>query len=71
MAEFCLECLSRLDGRHYNKTDFVLSDDLDFCEGCGQWKHIVVVRRPRSLLATLGLLLKQFILSLWRKYLKK
>lgn len=71
MAEFCLDCLCKLDGKHYNETDFVLSDDLDLCEGCGQWKHVVVIWRQHSLLGDLGLLLKKFILSLWRKCLKK
>lgn len=45
MAEFCLECLQKLDGRQYDPKEFVISDDLALCEGCGQWKHVVVMRR--------------------------
>lgn len=45
MAEFCLECLEKLDEKQYDPDEFVISDDLDLCEGCGQWKHVVVVRR--------------------------
>ena len=71
MAEFCLDCMQKINGRHYDEMDFILSDDLDLCEGCGQWKHVVVVRRRRSLWGDFGLLLKKVAITIWRKRTKK
>ncbi len=53
MAEFCLECMRKLDGRDYPEDAFVLSKELDLCEGCGQWKRVVVVPRSRRPLVAL------------------
>lgn len=47
MAEFCLDCLRELDGINYNETEFYVSDELELCEGCGEWKHVVIALRPR------------------------
>ncbi len=53
MAEFCLECMRKLDGRDYPEDAVVLSTDLDLCEGCGQWKRVVVKFRSRLPLVAL------------------
>ncbi len=45
MAEFCLECLRELDEINYKEKDFIISKDLDLCEGCGEWKHVVEIAR--------------------------
>ena len=45
MVEFCLECLNKLDERNYSKDDYIISTELDLCEGCGEWKHIVIMKR--------------------------
>ena len=45
MAEFCFECLCELDETNYKKRDFIISKDLDLCEGCGEWKHVVEIAR--------------------------
>ncbi len=45
MAEFCLDCWNKLNGTCDTEDDWVISKDLDLCEGCGQWKH--VVEKPR------------------------
>ena len=46
MAEFCLDCLNKMINKgEDNKEKFVLSKDLDLCEGCGQWKHVVIMER--------------------------
>lgn len=42
MAEFCLECWNKLNGTNDPPSKYVLSDELDFCEGCGQMKQVVV-----------------------------
>lgn len=49
MAEFCLECLRELDGEDYTERDFIISKDLDFCEGCGRMRYVVVVARRNVL----------------------
>ena len=43
MAEFCLDCLNRLEGTCYTKWDVSLSWSKDICEGCSQ------LRRTRDL----------------------
>lgn len=57
MAEYCLECLGKLDHTQYTERDFILSgeDDLDLCEGCGEWKRVVIVKRDAKLLYDLML----------------
>jgi len=54
MAEFCLDCFNemnvrRYDGRPYSEDEVTLSWDLDLCEGCGEWKPVVVSLRPEPL----------------------
>lgn len=48
MAEFCLECLRRVDGVNHDEDDFVYSEELELCEGCGEMKHIVVKYREET-----------------------
>lgn len=43
MAEFCLDCLNRMDGTDYDEADVVL--DVDLCEGCGELRPCVVAFR--------------------------
>lgn len=45
MAEFCLSCWNRLNGRSDPAYKYVLSKDLDLCEGCGQITHVIVKAR--------------------------
>ena len=45
MAEFCKECFKRkLTVPSDGITDemLVVSEDVDFCEGCGEWKPVVL-----------------------------
>ncbi len=44
MSEICLDCLNKLLGTNYSERDFIISDDLDLCEDCGEWKNVVVAR---------------------------
>ena len=41
MAEFCLDCWNELNHTRLIEEDVVLSDDLDLCEGCAQWKPVI------------------------------
>ena len=45
MAEFCKECFKRViavpsDG--ITDDMLVMSEEVDFCEGCGEWKPVVI-----------------------------
>ena len=47
MAEFCLECLNRMNDTALDERDVMVSKELNFCEGCGQVKHVVIWRRKK------------------------
>ena len=49
MAEFCLACWNKLNKRNEPAERYVLSKDLDLCEGFGEWKN-VIVRERKSVL---------------------
>ncbi len=44
MAEFCLDCFHQLNETNDDPEKYVLSKDLELCEGCGEWKHVVVTK---------------------------
>ena len=46
-AEFCLDCWNEMNGTHYTPEQVVLEEDL--CEGCGEWKPVVVGLRGSPL----------------------
>jgi len=63
MAEFCLDCWNKLNQSHFTEKEYILSDELDLCEECGQWKPVIVrVRRCPALYT-----LRQFLRSLFHK----
>ncbi|HJA48188.1 MAG TPA: hypothetical protein H9790_02490 [Candidatus Agathobaculum intestinipullorum] len=41
MAEFCLDCMNRIDEAHYTRADVKLSFLRELCEGCGEYKRVV------------------------------
>ena len=45
MAEFCVECWNELNGKKYRESDFILSEDLDLCEGCRELKNVIIKER--------------------------
>lgn len=45
MAEFCLDCWNKLNGTNDRKRKYIISKDLDLCEGCGKWKNVIVIER--------------------------
>lgn len=45
MAEFCLECWNKMNGKKDFALKYVLSWERDLCEGCGQWKRVVICER--------------------------
>ena len=48
MAEFCLDCLNKLNGTKDSPCRYVISWSKDLCEGCGQYKRVIIVERRWS-----------------------
>ena len=49
MAEFCLDCWNRINGTTDDGSKYILSEELDLCEGCGEWRSIIVGERKESI----------------------
>ena len=45
MAEFCLDCFNKINETNYEEKNIILSDYLDLCEECGEWKRVVICSR--------------------------
>ncbi len=45
MAEFCLECWNKLNNSNDRPFKYIMSKDLDLCEGCGKYKQVIVMER--------------------------
>lgn len=53
MAEFCLACWNELNETEDPPQRYVFSEELQLCEGCGEWKHTIVMKRKRYPIAKL------------------
>ena len=44
IAEFCFDCYKKHLDKSAKREDFIISkdDDLDLCEGCGEYKPVVI-----------------------------
>ena len=42
MAEFCYDCYKKILKGKKNKHELVISKDLDWCEGCDEWKRVIL-----------------------------
>lgn len=45
MAEFCLDCWNRMNGFHRTERDYLLTDEYELCEGCGQFRPVIARER--------------------------
>ena len=45
MAEFCLECWNELNGTNDKPSKYVITKDYYFCEGCSQWKQVIIIEK--------------------------
>lgn len=45
MAEFCFECFNKIFDSEEKEKDYVLSKQLELCEGCGELKRVVVRKK--------------------------
>lgn len=60
MAEFCYKCWNEIN--HYKNPPeaYILSWDYDICEGCGQWKRVVIENRKSLLMMLFFKILYKF-----------
>lgn len=45
MAEICLDCWNKMNETNDSPCRYVLSREKDLCEGCGEYKRVIVVER--------------------------
>lgn len=45
MAEFCLKYWNEINETDDSESQYVLSEELELCEGCGEWTHVIVSER--------------------------
>ncbi len=48
MAEFCLDCWNKLNATAHSPRRYILSQELDFCEECQTFQHVIVAERMWS-----------------------
>jgi len=45
MAEFCLNCWNKMNESEDSKKKYILSKELDLCDGCGEWRPVIIMER--------------------------
>ncbi len=45
MADFCLDCWNKMNGTNDDKRKYIISKDLGLCEGCGEFKNVIIAER--------------------------
>ena len=45
MAEFCLDCWNKINETDDNEKRYIISKDFGLCEGCGNWKPVIIMER--------------------------
>ncbi len=45
MSEICVECFKKLTGETDVEERFIISDELDLCEECGEFKYVVIAEK--------------------------
>ena len=50
MAEFCKECWKKMNNFNDDSIRYVLSIELELCEGCGEYKRVVIDERPSNII---------------------
>ena len=57
MAEFCRSCYKKVLKENTTGKALVMSKDLELCEGCGAYRHVVVCLRRSPLDSLLNFLI--------------
>lgn len=68
MAEFCLECWNKINNTNYPAKKFILTDEYDLCEGCGELKKVVIMERRHYYRHKFRLFLIPFKMAYWVLY---
>ena len=50
MAEFCLKCWNELNETNDPPQKFIISKDMELCEGCGKLTHVILMERKYAYL---------------------
>lgn len=45
MAKFCLDCWNKINNTHDPAIKYILSEELEICEECGQMKRVIIITR--------------------------
>lgn len=45
MADFCLDCWNKINKTNDSGRKYILTEDLELCEGCGEWKRVIIAKR--------------------------
>ncbi|MBQ4518615.1 MAG: hypothetical protein II997_08540 [Clostridia bacterium] len=45
MSEICVECFEKITGERNIEKNFIISDELDLCEECGEFKHVIIAEK--------------------------
>lgn len=45
MAEFCIDCWNKINETNEPESNYIISDELELCEGCGKYKKVIVAER--------------------------
>ena len=45
MAEFCVDCWNKINETNTSEKRYILSEDLNLCEECGEWKHTIIIAK--------------------------
>lgn len=45
MVEFCLKCWNELNGTNDGKDKYILSEEFDLCENCGEYTRVIIGER--------------------------
>lgn len=59
MAEFCLDCWNKLNGTKDPKWKYIMSEEPEPCEECGQRKPVIVIARSAYYAGLLRRLLRR------------
>lgn len=45
MADFCLDCWNKINGTNYTEKQYIISEELGFCEECQKITNVIVAER--------------------------
>ena len=63
MAEFCLECWNKINGTNDSAGKYILSDDLELCEECGNYRRVIIVARSAYYMYKFRYILFPFVMT--------